>query len=135
MIFTTANGPTEAYVNVTSGPTPTTVLQSEVTMMAASNAPSTTNLKAMILPSGSTATVLDGYSTTATNAVTFGPRGLPCKPFNTDGGTVCNTAGGTYGYWVFFKDASTQKWGAVTVTPAGRIQVWYYENSWALNQV
>lgn len=133
----TSSGTPEAYADLKSNSTlsagdPQTVINSEVTMQAVGSAPSTSSLKSLILPTGSTVTPLDGYTTA--NPVTFGQRGLPCVTTATNGGSVCNSAGGTQAYWIFFQDQVTQKWGAVTVTPAGRIQVWYYEGAWGLNQ-
>lgn len=103
---------------------PQAVISSEVTQQAAGNAPNTANLQNQILPAGSPLVPLDG-SNIAT-AVSFGPRGLPCLPTGTNGGTVCNSAGGPQAYWLFFQDSVTLAWGAVTVTPAGRIQTWYF---------
>jgi len=112
---------------------PQLVINSEVVILPVGSAPGTTALKAQILPPGSGVIPVDG--SVAATPVTFGPRGLPCLPTATNGGTVCDSAGGTQAYWIFFQDSITQKWGAVTVTPAGRIQVWYYENGWNVNQM
>ena len=68
---------------------------------------------------------LDGN--TIVSPVTFGPEGVPCTPTVKTGGTVCNTSSSPLvAYWFFFQDTATQQWAAVTVTPAGRIQKWFY---------
>jgi hypothetical protein len=61
-------------------------------------------------------------------APTWGPNGLPCIPSPSigGGGTVCNAAGGPVAYVTYFQSASNQRWEAVTITPAGRVQLWSY---------
>ena len=147
--FLTANGSVQAYVDIypqningssgngAGGPAdpsdPQIAVRTEVAPQAQANAPSTSNLKGQFLPSGSPVVPVDG--SVSTSPISFGPRGLPCLPTSTNGGTVCNSAGGLQAYWVFFQDSITQDWDAVTVTPAGRIQVWYYQaGNWALIQ-
>jgi len=143
------NAPQEAYVDmlpksltgasgnggtsVASGD-PVIAMSSEVTPQPASNAPSTSNLSSQLFPSTTTVTPNDASS--ATSALTFGPRGLPCAPIavtaGTVSGTVCDSSGGPTAYWIFFQDSLSNNWTAVTVTPAGRIQRWYYSNTvWA----
>lgn len=100
-------------------------ISSEVAPLAATSAPDTQDLKNQFLPSGSTLAVKDG-SLGGTSAVTFGPRGLPCKSQTTTGGTVCDSAGGATAFWVFFQDNVSQAWEGVTVNPAGRIQKWQH---------
>jgi Tfp pilus assembly protein FimT len=97
----------------------------EVTEVAASSAPATANLKGQFLPTGSTLSVNDG-SPAGGSPITFGPRGLPCTPQTTTGGTVCDSAGGATAFWVFFQDIVTQQYRAVTVSPSGRIRAWFY---------
>jgi Tfp pilus assembly protein FimT len=123
--------PDQAYVDLKSnGGTgvdagdPLIAISPEVTPVAAANAPGTANLQGQFLPKGSGLTVNDG-STTAT-PVKFSPRGLPCTTQSATGGTVCDSAGGATAFWVFFKDARTGAWEAVTISPAGRIQRWQY---------
>ncbi len=104
---------------------PVIAVSTEIIQQPQGAAPSTANLSQQLLgtnPSG--LTPQDGSS--ATTRVTFGPEGLPCKPKAANGGTVCDTTGGPIAYWVFFQNNVTQDWEAVTVTPAGRIQRWYY---------
>ena len=128
--------------NGSSGPIhpsdPQIVINPEVTPQAQGNAPNTNGLKSQMLPAGSSVVPVDGFGGTP---VTFGPRGIPCATTTTNGtsagssATVCNTAGGLQAYWVFFQDSATQAWEAVTVTPAGRIQVWIYKGSWTVMQI
>jgi Tfp pilus assembly protein FimT len=104
---------------------PLVTIPSEVTKQAAANAPNTSNLETQLLPSNTPVTPTDSTLT----PITFGPRGLPCVIVNITGGSVCNSLGGPAAYWIFFQDNLTSNWGAVTVTPAGRIQKWYYTGS------
>lgn len=113
---------------------PAMVIPSEVAVIAAGNAPDTTNLKGLFLPAGSSLPVNDGG--TSSTPITFGPRGLPCtQQTASDGsasGTVCDSAGGATAFWVFFENNMTQAWEAVTVSPSGRIQKWEHSTGgWA----
>jgi prepilin-type N-terminal cleavage/methylation domain-containing protein len=129
------NNPQQGYVDIlpqnadgTSGTggaaynlgDPLVVISSEVVLKAQGAAPSTAALKALLLPA--TSPVVPQDESVATTAITFGPRGLPCKPL----AGVCDTLGGPQAYWAFFQDSVSQNWGAVTVTPAGRIQRWLF---------
>jgi prepilin-type N-terminal cleavage/methylation domain-containing protein len=104
---------------------PLVVISPEVSQMPASAAPNTTNLKQQVLPPSSPVVPLDGSANGT--PITFGPRGLPCTPIAVVGGTVCDSLGGPTAYWFFFQNNVTQAWGAVTVTPAGRIRRWTFE--------
>ena len=97
---------------------PAVQIHSEISQQPVGVAPSTASLKAQLLPPTSPITPLDG--SLAASPVTFGPRGLPCKPVS----GVCDTLGGPQAYWTFFQNNVTQGWGAVTVSPAGRVQRW-----------
>jgi prepilin-type N-terminal cleavage/methylation domain-containing protein len=99
---------------------PSIQVSREVTPRPQGAAPSTAALKALILPANSPVVPLDGSA--AGTPITFGPRGLPCLPV----GGVCDSLGGPQAYWFFFQNSVSQNWGAVTVTPAGRIQRWLY---------
>jgi prepilin-type N-terminal cleavage/methylation domain-containing protein len=106
---------------------PVITLASEVNLQPQGAAPGTATLQTQFLGKNAGAAAplaapLDG----SVSAVTFGPEGVPCLPNPVAGGTVCNSTGGLTAYWVFFQDAVTQNWEAVTVTPAGRIQKWNY---------
>jgi prepilin-type N-terminal cleavage/methylation domain-containing protein len=104
---------------------PEIVLQSDVVPEPVASAPNTSNLETQLLPATTPVTPTD---TTATPA-TFGPRGLPCTPVSLTGGSVCDSSGGATAFWSFFQNSSTKMWQAVTITPAGRIQKWYYTGS------
>ena len=99
---------------------PLVVISGEVSLRPQGAAPGTATLKSQLLPPTSPVVPQDG--SVAATAITFGPRGLPCKA----AGGVCDTLGGPQAYWVFFQNNVTQNWGAVTVTPAGRIQRWLF---------
>jgi prepilin-type N-terminal cleavage/methylation domain-containing protein len=94
----------------------------EVVQKASGAAPNTANLKAQFLPANATVVIGDG--SVAASAITFGPRGLPCSAT----ALTCKThlPAGDVAYWIFFQDTSSQNWGAVTVTPAGRVQRWVF---------
>jgi prepilin-type N-terminal cleavage/methylation domain-containing protein len=132
--YVIAGSPQEAYVDLSGNggtgwvtPDPLIAIPSEVTPVAAANAPNTATLQAQFLPAGSTLTVKDG-STTGTPVI-FSPRGLPCTTLAATGGTVCDSAGGATAFWIFFQDTSSTNWEAVTVSPAGRVQKWLYSGS------
>ena len=114
-------------------PDPQIAITAQVAVRPQASAPNTANLRTQILPAGSPVVPRDGSN--AATAATFGPRGLPCLATATNGGTVCDSAGGPQAYWVFFQHTRTQAWGAVTVTPAGRIQTWFYTGVWVVNQM
>jgi prepilin-type N-terminal cleavage/methylation domain-containing protein len=106
---------------------PVVSLSPEVTQQPLASAPNTANLLGQFLGANpSNLAPLDGGA--AATPVTFGPEGVPCAPVAVTGGTVCNTRGGPVAYWAFFQHTITQDWGAVTVTPAGRLQRWTYAN-------
>ena len=62
----------------------------------------------------------------------FNPRGLPCTPTPSSGAVAtCDAAftkavGSQAGFIYYFKKPSTfgDQWGAITVTPAGRVRSW-----------
>jgi prepilin-type N-terminal cleavage/methylation domain-containing protein len=105
---------------------PTITIESDIVEETVASAPNTSNLEAQLLPSTTPVTPTDASAT----APTFGPRGLPCTPNSAlTGGTVCDSSGGPTAYWTFLKNTRSSTWEAVTVTPAGRIQKWYYTGS------
>jgi prepilin-type N-terminal cleavage/methylation domain-containing protein len=112
---TSGNGGT-AYVATD----PVIQISTEITPKAATSAPNTANLKSQLLPSGSPVVPQDG--TSAGFPFTFSPRGLPCLA----AGGVCDSLGGPQARWTFFQNNVSLAWAAVTVTPAGRIQRWFY---------
>jgi len=97
-------------------------INSEVVQKPVGAAPSTASLKALFLPAN--ATVVLGDGSVAASAITYGPRGLPCSA----SALTCKThlPAGDIAYWIFFQDVNSTNWGAVTVTPAGRIQRWLF---------
>jgi type II secretory pathway pseudopilin PulG len=106
---------------------PVVMISGEVSQQPAGAAPNTPNLLAQILPANSPVVPQD--ASLAATPVTFGPRGLPCTPQAVAGGTVCDSLGGPTAYWTFFQDNVTQNWGAVTISPAGRIRRWSYNSA------
>ena len=129
--YVIAGPPQEVYVDLSGNggagwvtPDPLIAIPSEVTPVAAANAPNTVNLQGQFLPAGSTLTVKDGSA--AGTPVIFSPRGLPCTTLAATGGTVCDSAGGATAFWIFFQDTISTNWEAVTVSPAGRVQKWQY---------
>lgn len=101
---------------------PEITISSDVTQQPAGSAPNTSNLKAQLLPSTTPVTPTD----TSVTPATFGPRGLPCTPLALTGGLVCDSSGGPTAFWTFLENSNASSWQAVTITPAGRIQKWYY---------
>jgi len=92
-------------------------------------------------PTSFPSSTLLGYNQTASPTpfnVGFNQRGLPCTP-NTSTGlpslcdlcTITTTAGSNNGFLYYFKMTSYfgDRWGAITVTPAGRIRVWMLTGS------
>ena len=103
---------------------PDVTIHTEVIPKIQGNAPNTTALQGLFLPAHSPVSPKDGFA--SGTPITFGPTGLPCTTSSVTGGTVCDTSGGQTAYWVFFQDNVSQSWGAVTITPAGRVQRWLY---------
>ena len=104
---------------------PEITISSEVVQEPVGSAPNTSNLKTQLLPSTTPVTPTD----TSVTAATFGPRGLPCTPLALTGGSVCDSSGGPTAFWTFLENSKASSWQAVTITPAGRIQKWYYTGS------
>lgn len=106
---------------------PVITIGSDVVVEAVGSAPATSNLESQLLPATTPVTPTDASVT----APTFGPRGLPCTPLalTGGGGTVCDNSGGPTAYWTFLQNTKTSSWQAVTITPAGRIQKWFYTGS------
>jgi prepilin-type N-terminal cleavage/methylation domain-containing protein len=98
-------------------------INSEIAQKPVGAAPNTASLQALFLPANATVALYDG--SVAANPITFGPRGLPCYA---GGAQVCKTrvAAGDVAYWTFFQDNISSSWGAVTVTPAGRVRRWLF---------
>jgi type II secretory pathway pseudopilin PulG len=133
----TSTNPPEAFVDVAqsgsysaSAPAdPLMVFLQDVNPMPFGDGPGLADLESKFLPAAGVATV-----NTTDPGPTFGPRGLPCKPTAPSGGTCpyLNSNGIPTSYITFLQNARSQKWEAVTVTPAGRIGVWSYDGtSWS----
>jgi prepilin-type N-terminal cleavage/methylation domain-containing protein len=125
-----AGNPQQGFVDIagkgatTLDPKDTVIqINSEVAQMPVGAAPSTASLQGLFLPANATVALYDG--SVATNPITFGARGLPCYA---GAGLACKTRvpAGDVAYWIFFQDTLSQNWGAVTVTPAGRVQRWLF---------
>jgi prepilin-type N-terminal cleavage/methylation domain-containing protein len=64
-------------------------------------------------------------------AIGFNARGLPCMA-NNSSGTLCQAQdptkpGSTTAYLWFVQDSANGGWGAITVTPGGRVKTWRLE--------
>lgn len=105
---------------------PDVTIHNEVNPQLQANAPSTSSLQGLFLPAHSPVTPTDAMA--SGTPITFGTSGLPCSPSGAIFGSakVCDPTGGQTAYWIFFQDSVTQNWGAVTITPAGRVQRWLY---------
>jgi type II secretory pathway pseudopilin PulG len=106
---------------------PRAPIATDVSAQPAAAAPNTANLRAQVLPPNSPVVMRDGSA--PGTPITFGPRGLPCLPTPTVGGTVCDSLGGPQAYWIFFQNNVSQSWGAVTISPAGRVARWYFNGA------
>ena len=117
-----ANGASGSGGTVTDPKDPLIGINGEVVQKPAGAAPNTASLQALFLPANATVVLGDGSA--AASAITFGPRGLPCSA----SALTCKThlPAGDIAYWIFFQDINSTNWGAVTVTPAGRVQRWLY---------
>lgn len=77
---------------------------------------------------------ISNYQTQAqdsTNLAQFNARGLPCV---TNGNACSNidSTGKQVGFLIYFKMDKTMGgsgWGAITITPAGRMNTWFYKGS------
>lgn len=121
-VLTGASG--NGGTSVASGD-PAITIASDITVQAVASAPNTSNLESQLLPATTPVTPTDGSVTPPT----FGPRGLPCTPVTVSGATICDSSGGATAFWTFLKNTKASSWQAVTITPAGRIQKWYYDGA------
>ena len=85
-------------------------------------------------PSGTPTTLTSssmwGTSTTVGNInqdIYFNSRGIPCVPAAGTG--VCNATTGFIYYYQFQSNKKTARWAATSVSPAGRIQSWFWNGS------
>jgi hypothetical protein len=113
-----------AYVRAASDNTPYTPQNSQVELEAPvvqSSAPSGTGGQ----PTALDATTL-GF-TPQTGDPSFNVTGLPCTYNN----GVCTNKGFIY-YFHDLRPEGQQGWGALTISPAGRLKKWYWNGSiWA----
>jgi len=59
----------------------------------------------------------------------FNSRGLPCWP-GVGGGTACGPNGG-FVYYYRYQSAGRTRWAATSISPAGRIESWFWNGtSW-----
>lgn len=95
-----------------------------VVPMSFASGPNLSNLKAQFLPPGAIA-----QNSVNTNAAgpTFGPRGMPCSPLTASGYTTCPSLTPT-SFITFLQNSQGGAWQAVTVTPAGRVRAFSYQN-------
>jgi prepilin-type N-terminal cleavage/methylation domain-containing protein len=121
-VLTGASG--NGGTSVVSGD-PEITIASDITVQAVASAPNTSNLESQLLPATTPVTPTDGSVTPPT----FGPRGLPCTPVTVSGATICDSSGGATAFWTFLKNTNASSWQAVTITPAGRIQKWFYNGT------
>jgi Tfp pilus assembly protein FimT len=104
---------------------PEITMSTEIVQQPVGSAPNTGDLKSQLLPATTPVTPTD----TSATAATFGPRGLPCTPVTATGGSICDSSGGPTAFWTFLQNTNSGSWQAVTITPAGRIQKWFYTGS------
>jgi type II secretory pathway pseudopilin PulG len=104
-------------------------LRPNITPAPFASGPSVANLKLQFLPptpSGQASVAAGG------GPPTFGPRGLPCTPIAGAGGTTCpylTPPNFTPTSFITFIQGPNGGWGAITVTPAGRIRQWDYDGA------
>ena len=103
--------PVSAYAS----PEPMVTLGSDV-LWDQAGAPATGDLLGKVFPNGGAL----GYPPV------FDSRGTPCSPVSVTRGTVCNNQRGNVAFATYFQ-SSLGKWAAVSVNPAGRIQLWSYD--------
>lgn len=129
--------PPIAYVDINGSGTydvgePMMAFRDNTNPASFASGPSPSNLKMQFLPptpSGQASLAAGG------GPPTFGSRGLPCTPIvGVSGSTTCpylTPPNFTPTSFITFIQDNEGGWGAVTVTPAGRIREWTYNNnSW-----
>ncbi len=121
----TMNGRTAAWVNLPGGTSswdagePFLLLPKDITV---------TNYEH---PGDATTGLQYTAQSPSTAVIKFNSRGLPC--ITPSGGTVCDnydaTNGVQVGFVVYFKNNASlgsPQWGAVTITPTGRVSTWFW---------
>ncbi len=99
---------------------PMMVFAQGVSTQPYASGPSVNNLKLAFLPSNPMAQA----SVNSGIPPTFGPRGLPCAP---SAGT-CPYLPPT-SFITFIQNTENGRWEAITVTPAGRVNLWMYDGT------
>jgi Tfp pilus assembly protein FimT len=112
-----------AYVKKASDPNPSLTTDSQVQLEQP--------ITQVTTPSGSGApSALDSTSlgfTPQTSDPTFTPTGLPCV-YSTSTGT-CATNNGFVYYFHDARPAPQTGWGAISISPAGRMKKWFWSGS------
>jgi len=129
MTISSTTSPT-AFVDLTGTGTygagdPRMVFPEGVTNMAFASGPALANLESQFLPPGANSLITIN---TTTAGPTFGPRGLPCSPMPGAAGSVTCPSTTPTSYITFIQNRENTQWEAITVTPAGRIREWTYDN-------
>jgi prepilin-type N-terminal cleavage/methylation domain-containing protein len=81
------------------------------------------------------ATTIPGFTAQTGSGVMpqFNARGLPCVPVPSPSGACQNFSGtSVVGFVIYVRNQSTMggvSWGAITITPAGRIRSWLWNGS------
>ena len=104
---------------------PRIVFPEGVTNMAFASGPALANLESQFLPPGANSLITIN---TTTAGPTFGPRGLPCSPTPGAAGSVTCPSTTPTSYITFLQNRENSQWEAITVTPAGRVREWTYDN-------
>ena len=146
VLFGTTGGAPIAYVDLNDNGTfdstePTVLLASPIIVTDTGLPPSTKGFDTIhpinIIPLTTSTSPMLASDGTARPGLGFNQRGLPCQRFAAGGNCVNAIPPQTPPLppqvaWVtYFKypiSASAAEWGAISVTPAGRIKVWSYQS-------
>jgi len=125
-----STAPPAAFVDIAGAGTyragdPQMVFPEGVTNMPFASGPALANLESQFLPPGANSLITIN---TTTAGPTFGPRGLPCSPTPGAAGSVTCPSTTPTSYITFLQNRENSQWEAITVTPAGRIRQWTYDN-------
>ena len=125
-----STAPPTAFVDIAGTGTygagdPRIVFPEGVTNMAFASGPALANLESQFLPPGANSLITIN---TTTAGPTFGPRGLPCSPTPGAAGSVTCPSTTPTSYITFIQNQENTQWEAITVTPAGRVREWTYDN-------
>jgi len=130
LITISSIAPPTAFVDIAGTGTYTTgdpriVFPEGVTNMPFASGPALANLESQFLPPGANSLITIN---TTTAGPTFGPRGLPCSPMPGAAGSVTCPSTTPTSYITFIQNRENTQWEAITVTPAGRVREWTYDN-------